>query len=181
MAINSRGKVGFMYQQLTGTGSAQRWETHLELTDDDFATSSNFILATVPSNTPAPAFLPYMGDYEHLMAVGKDFYGIFATANIPDLANFPNGVSYLRNADFTTHSLLGTDGIAVIQPSIDPFFVKVTEISTTLDFYVRDWTDNATSHDIGLNPRLIQYSFKPVTYGIDVVMLLEHSMQTISL
>jgi len=27
LAINNAGKVGFLYQQLTGTGAAQRWVT----------------------------------------------------------------------------------------------------------------------------------------------------------
>jgi len=35
------------------------------------------VLAQVPANGPPKQFDPYLGDYEHLMAVGKDFYGIF--------------------------------------------------------------------------------------------------------
>jgi hypothetical protein len=146
LAVNICGKVGFLYQQATSG-----WETHLELTDNDFTTSDNLVLATVPEDVPL-TFFPYMGDYVHLMAVGKDFYGVFSTSNFPDMANFPNGVTYQRNANFITHTLLGTDGTTVIQPSIDPFFVKVTQIPDTSDFYVRDWTDNTISHDTGLEP-----------------------------
>jgi hypothetical protein len=145
LAVNIRGKVGFLYQQLT-----YGWQTHLELTDNDFATSDNLVLATVPNDVPL-RFFPYMGDYVHLMAVGKDFYGVFSTSNFPDMANFPSGVTYQRNANFSTHTLLGTDGTTVIQPSIDPFFVKVAQIPDT-DFYVRDWTESAISHDTGLEP-----------------------------
>ena len=55
-----------------------------------------------PANTPAPAFLPYIGDYDHLMAVGKNFYGIFSANNTPDMTNFPNGVTFQRNIDVGT-------------------------------------------------------------------------------
>lgn len=153
LAINSHGKLGFLYQKLVEIGMAnERWETHIEITENSFVTFDDFILASVPSNTPMVTFIPYMGDYDHLTAVGKDFCGIFSTANVPDLANFPNGVSYQRNADFASHTLLGTDGTTVISPSIDPFFFKVTQIPTASDFYVRDWTENSISHDIGLEP-----------------------------
>lgn len=153
LAVNIRGKVGFLYQQHTishdtGLGG---WDTHLELTDNDFTTSDNLVLATVPNEIPVQYF-PYLGDYVHLMAVGKDFYGVFSTSNLPDMANFPNGVTYQRNANFSTYTLLGTDGTTVIQPSIDPFFVKVTQIPDTSDFYVRDWTNSTISHDSGLEP-----------------------------
>jgi hypothetical protein len=35
-------------------------------------------------------------------------------------------VTYQRNANFTTHSLLDVDNVTHVQPSIDPFFFKVT-------------------------------------------------------
>jgi hypothetical protein len=46
--------------------------------------------------------------------------------------------------------------------SIDPFFFRVTELDagTGSDFYVRDWTDNPTSGDTGLEP-----STHPVFYA----------------
>jgi hypothetical protein len=152
LAINSQGKVGLAYQQVTGSGSSQRWETHFELTTNGFASSSDSVLATVPANTPAPQFLPYIGDYMGMKAVGKDFYGVFSANNTPDLANFPNGVTFLRNHNFTTKKLLANDGVTEVPVSIDPFFFKVTEIEESADLYVRDWTDSATSHDTGLEP-----------------------------
>jgi hypothetical protein len=126
LAINDAGVVGFLYQQVTGTGAAQRWVTHLLRTVNDFSTVDDRVLATVPATTPAPQFIPYIGDYVHLMAIDNDFYGIFSAANTPDHANFPNGVVYQRNADFTAHKLLALDGATQVPISIDPFFFWVT-------------------------------------------------------
>jgi hypothetical protein len=60
------------------------------------------------------------------MAVGNDFFGIFCANNTPDKANFPQGVVYQRNADFTTHRLLDLNNTTTVDVSIDPFFFKVT-------------------------------------------------------
>jgi hypothetical protein len=58
--------------------------------------------------------------------VGQTFFGIFSANNKPDMANFPNGVKYQRNANFTTRTLLNVSGTAPVAVSIDPFFFKVT-------------------------------------------------------
>jgi hypothetical protein len=55
-----------------------------------------------------------------------EFYGVFCGSNLPDLANFPNGVNYQRNADFATQTLLRTDNVTPVQISIDPFFIHLT-------------------------------------------------------
>ena len=125
LAITSAGKVGLLYQQLTGSGAAQQWSTRLETTMNG-TTWTPLTLAATPANTPPKQFDPYLGDYEHLMAVGRDFYGIFSANNTPDRAHFPHGVVYQRNADFTTHRLLAVDGTTPVAVSIDPFFFKVT-------------------------------------------------------
>jgi len=83
-------------------------------------------LANVPADTPIADFDPYLGDYAHLMAVGQDFYGIFSANNTPKKSNFPNGVVYQRNANWTTNALLGVDNTKPVGISIDPFFFKVT-------------------------------------------------------
>ncbi len=134
LAINDMGTVGFLYQQLTGVGAGQRWVTHIELTDDAFTTVQDSVLADVPAMTPLPQFLPYIGDYVHLMAVGTDFYGIFSANNTPDFANFPQGVTYQRNADFTTHTLHDLQGRPVAV-SIDPFFFRLTPPNVTMFEY----------------------------------------------
>lgn len=127
LAVSEQGTVGFLYQQLTRADDSQRWETHLELTAPDaaFGNAQNFILATVPANKPDAQFIPYIGDYIHLMTVGNTFYGIFSANNTPELNNFPNRVIYQRNVNLTTKQLLRTDRVSPVAPSIDPFFFKV--------------------------------------------------------
>jgi hypothetical protein len=124
LAINNAGVVGLLYQQLTGAGSTMRWETHFRRTTNG-TTWSDLLLATTPADRPPKTFDPYLGDYDHVLAVGKDFYGVFSAGNTPDRANFPNGVVYQRNADFTSRKLLGLDGTTPVNASIDPFFFKV--------------------------------------------------------
>jgi hypothetical protein len=161
LAINSLGTIGLVYQQFTGTGATQRWETHYRESPSG-TTWSDTLLCSTLSQAPTRTFSPYLGDYLHMMAVGKDFYGIFSAANTPDLANFPQGVTYLRNHDFAAKKLFALNGVTVVAPSIDPFFFKVTAIEGPgkSDFYVRDWTDSAAVHDTGLEP-----STHPVFYA----------------
>lgn len=128
LAINSSGKVGFLYQQLAGRGTINpRWETHFVRTTNAFQNTPDLILADVPANNPAVQFIPYIGDYVHLLAHEKTFYGIFSANNTPDNANFPNGVIYQRNADFTNQTLMDVNNAVQVAASIDPFFFKVTE------------------------------------------------------
>jgi len=84
------------------------------------------VLATTPASTPAKEFDPYLGDYDYLTAVGKDFYGVFSANNTPRKSNFPHGVTFQRNANFATGTLLDVDNVTPVKPSIDPFFFKVT-------------------------------------------------------
>jgi hypothetical protein len=122
LAVNSRGRVGFLYQKLVGNPPNQRWETHFERSDDG-SRPTDVVLASVldiedRSHNP-------IGDYNHLMSVGEDFYGAFSGSNTPDRANFPSGIVYLRNADWTGHKLRDLDNNEV-PVSIDPFFFRVT-------------------------------------------------------
>ncbi|MFF0414636.1 hypothetical protein ACFYUY_29845 [Kitasatospora sp. NPDC004745] len=120
LAINADGLVGLVYQQL----AHDQWTTALELTADGGATAEAHVLHQAPGDVPKapPGALPYLGDYIRMVAVGRDFYGIFAGNNTPDRANFPVGVTYQRNANFTTHQLLDLDGVSRVPPSLDPFF-----------------------------------------------------------
>ena len=153
LAVNIRGKVGFLYQQLGNPGTGNRWRTHLERSADGFATPPvDLLLADVPDSNGSYMGDNPIGDFLHLQAIGKNFYGVFSANNTPDPANFPNGVVYLRNADFTTKKLRNLANTADVDPSIDPFFFSVTEQAAADDFYVRDWTDNPTSGDTGLEP-----------------------------
>jgi hypothetical protein len=119
LAVNSTSELALLYQLFTGT----TWDTKLEITSNNWATAvTPLVLHTASATAPSRTFLPYIGDYVRILAVGTDFYGVFCGNNTPNMANFPNGVVYQRNADFTTHKLLSTDGVTEVQPSIDPFF-----------------------------------------------------------
>jgi len=73
---------------------------------DAFATIQDNILATVPANTPAGQFLPYLGDYDYLLAVGNEFRGVFfreqharprefsARRNVPASSGFQHAHSH---------------------------------------------------------------------------------------
>lgn len=134
VAVNGAGQIGFLYQQLINRDSDNpRWVTHLEIIRDpeNVANREDIVLADVPADSPTPGLyahsvdLPYLGDYLDLVAVGETFYGVFAANNTPDYAHFPEGVTYLRNADFETRQLLDEDGEPV-DISIDPFFFRVS-------------------------------------------------------
>jgi hypothetical protein len=124
LAINSGGRLGFLYQQVTGSAPNQKWQTTLELTDNDFAAITTYILADTPAATPPFGGNPYLGDFLSMMTVDAGFYGIFTANNTPDHANFPNGVIYQRNANFATKTLrdLSNNPVPI---SIDPFVFKV--------------------------------------------------------
>lgn len=126
LAVTVEGKVGFLYQQVVTVGATQRWETHLQITQHAWAKpAEDIILANTPFDNATHLFDPYLGDYDDLQAVGHEFYGIFSAHNFPDLANFPHGVVYQRNADFAAHQLLDVNGITPVANSIDPFFFHV--------------------------------------------------------
>ncbi len=160
LAVNSRGRVAFLYQQLTGSAPNQRWVTQVERTGSAFGAFTTTQLANVPATAPPPQFLPYLGDYMDMKATGKDFCGIFSANNTPALANFPMGVTYQRNANFDTQTLFAADGVTPVPVSIDPFFFCLTELAPEQDVYVADWTDSATSFDRGVEP-----SAEPVFYN----------------
>ena len=80
------------------------------------------VLASWPLNDP-PGGVVYVGDYQSLVVVGNTFYAGFCASNSPDLADFPSGVVYQRNADFPGHRLLAVTG-APVQHSIDPYFFR---------------------------------------------------------
>lgn len=123
LAVNSSGKLGLLFQQLTGTG-AKTWVTKFELSSGGNP-ERVFVLHQAPANRPTKQFDPYLGDYDHLMAVGKDFYGVFSGSNSPRKENFPSGITYQRNVNWNSNTLLDVDNATTVNPSIDPFFFKV--------------------------------------------------------
>ncbi len=133
LAVNSTGRVGLLYQQVTGTSPSQRWQTKVELTTNNFGTIATHVLADTPASSPSSAYDPYLGDYDYMMAVGTTFYGIFSANNTPDNANFPSGVTYQRVADFGTKILKDLTGNTVAV-SIDPFFFSVSQTKFIKEF-----------------------------------------------
>jgi hypothetical protein len=125
LAVNADGTVGLLFQQLVGLGSAARWVTQLELTDDGWqGAPTNMVLHTALASDPPRKGLPFLGDYIRLLALGRDFYGVFSGSNLPDPANFPLGVTYQRNANWASHTLLNTDNATPVPHGIDPYFVR---------------------------------------------------------
>ncbi len=125
IAINANSVVGLLYQELVNRDGNDRWRTHFVHSKDHFNTATNdAILANVldiPNSNPN--ILVSLGDYCDLVAERNDFYGVFSAYNEPDLANFPNGVTYLRNHDFNTKKLLDVSKTRSVPLSVDPFFV----------------------------------------------------------
>ena len=141
LAVNADGLLGFMFQQLVGTVPAARWVTQLELTADAWATpATSYVLHTALATDPPRIGLPYLGDYIRLLAVNTDFYGVFSGSNLPDTANFPNGIVYQRNADWTHSTLLSVDNATPVAVSIDPFFIH--------------WSQGQLSHNDQQDPAL---------------------------
>jgi hypothetical protein len=125
LAITRDQRVGFLYQQLvTPPSGTPRWETHVQVSRDGWATAEDIVLANTPNDGYA-GWDPYLGDYADLQAVDEDLYAIFSALNTPDLANFPHGVRFHRNADFTAHQLLDVNGVTPVASSIDPFFAHI--------------------------------------------------------
>jgi hypothetical protein len=127
LAVTSQGRVGFLYQQWVASGAGNRWQTHVEISDDGlFASPADTMLANVPDANGFYTGVNPIGDYSCLLAVGTTFYGVFSANNTPDLANFPNGVIYQRNADFVAHQLKDLSN-SFVATSIDPFYFRLTE------------------------------------------------------
>jgi hypothetical protein len=129
LAITDAGKVGFLYQRLIKKRGKAKWETHVRITSDGWATAGDdIVLAETPVDSATYIFDPYIGDYADLEAVGQDLCGIFSAHNLPDPANFPYGVVYQRNHDFVGKQLLDLDQLTIVTESIDPFFFRLSQL-----------------------------------------------------
>jgi PKD repeat protein len=123
LAVNSAGRAGFFYQKLV-SGS---WINQAEFSaqSDAFANPTTIVLAQLPDQATSTCGQPTIGDYTNMMAVGTDFYGVFSGDNNPNAANFPHGVTYQRQANWSSNQLLGTDGATTVADSVDPFFFHI--------------------------------------------------------
>jgi hypothetical protein len=155
LAVNSAGRLGYFYQQLTGTVGSRHWQTHLRRSDDGMIWSDVTLSDFPAEGAGSSSDYRIIGDYANLVAVGKNFYGVFSAENDLVNASFPAGVTFLRNktpdGDMSPH-FLGVDGVTAVNPSIDPFFFRTSEIDPAADVYVRDWTDDGATHDQGQEP-----------------------------
>jgi hypothetical protein len=130
LAVNSKGVVGLLYQQLWSYYQ-NFWRTVFERSDDGFQTVNKLQLALTRDQTgsffiPILNFGPTIGDYANLVAVKENFYGVFSAYNEPSTGYFLNGPPYLRNYDPKNQVLLDTN-FKPVAPSIDPFFFKVEQ------------------------------------------------------
>jgi hypothetical protein len=128
LAVAGTGTVGFLYQQVSGSGGSARWVTHLEQSRDGFAHSDDVVLSSTLANAPVMQGLPYLGDYNYLLATQGDFHGIFSASNDPHAQNFPSGMpAYQRRVDLAAGRLLDDSG-ATVPISIDPFYFRVAAL-----------------------------------------------------
>ncbi|HET6331400.1 MAG TPA: PKD domain-containing protein, partial [Holophagaceae bacterium] len=129
LAINNAGEVGFFYQKLTGGV----WNNQADFApkNDPFTSPTTIVLANLPDGSTTTCGQPTIGDYSGLIAVGADFYGVFSGDNTPNSANFPHGVTYQRQVNWSSQQLLSTDGVTQVSTSLDPFFFHVSGLGTT--------------------------------------------------
>jgi hypothetical protein len=127
IAIAVDGKVGLLYQQLTGSGTSLTWETHFRSSSVSGSTFTDDILSSFLDSDLASSLInPSLGDYLDMEAVGNTFYGVFPASNRPIATNFPHSVTYRRNADFTTNQLRNLTNTSNVNISVDPFFFKIS-------------------------------------------------------
>jgi hypothetical protein len=154
IAINSLGTVGVLYQRVVSS----HWETHLTRTTDADGTvfdNPGVLLAntdaTKPTNTIASSV--YVGDYASLVTAGRNFLGMFSASNYPDTSTFLAGVQFQRFVDWGAHKLYSDAAHTTEVPiSIDPYFFEVDALTPDQNFYVRDWTNDASHADNGVEP-----------------------------
>jgi hypothetical protein len=152
IAINVEGTVGCLYQRVV----SGKWENHFVKTTDFDATTFDtpgVTLSSQSATTPTTPYAVYIGDYASLFAAGKNFMGMFCASNFPDTANFMPGVQFQREVNWGTHTLFtNASHTTTVAPSIDPYFFEIDTSTPPQDFYVRDWTDDATHGDNGAEP-----------------------------
>lgn len=131
LAISADGTIGFLYDSYDP--ATDLLSQHLVQTSDDFATTSDTLLASETNATPTATFSPYLGDFFDLEALGTSFYGVFSASNADNGSNaqFLSGTTFERSfsgtpgsADFQLNDGAGN----AVTASIDPFFFAANEI-----------------------------------------------------
>ncbi|HEV7504434.1 MAG TPA: hypothetical protein VGS07_05960 [Thermoanaerobaculia bacterium] len=160
VAVNSTGQVGFLYQQFKPiSGTDGFFLTQVDLSNDEFATPPTTLVLSAAQNDKILNAKNQIGDYDHMMAVGKDFFGVFSADNAPDKSNFPNVDKLVFQREHDAHALYpDSNHTFPVGRSVDSFFFHLAMVTPDNDFFVRDWTDGS-GHDLGLEP-----STHPVFY-----------------
>ncbi len=152
LAVTSTGEVGFLYQMFFYNGFQGLWYTQLELSADFQTSPTPLVLSMAPDDFDTVVNdHNELGDYLYMMAVGKDFFGIFSADNSPESAAFPAASKVVFQREHDAHTLYDTTHTSSVQTSVDPFFFHVATVNPENDFFVRDWTDS-TGHDLGDEP-----------------------------
>ncbi len=149
VAVNSVGQVGFLYQQLNPAGA---WFTQVDLSSDGFATPTTPLVLSTALNDTGFGSHNQIGDYDHMMAVGKDFFGVFSADNAPSKSFFPDVTKLVFQRQNNAGTLYAdSTHMSTVQTSVDPFFFHIAMVAPENDFFVRDWTDGS-GHDLGQEP-----------------------------
>jgi hypothetical protein len=123
LAILDDGTIGLLYDNYDP--ATNKLSQHFLKTSDDFATTSDTVLATENNGAAPFNFNPYLGDFFDLHAIGNTFYGTFSASNHDDGTN-ANFLNLSLDRDFTgtpgTASFQLTDSVGgAVSFSIDPF------------------------------------------------------------
>ena len=130
LAIASDGALGVLYQELKTEEGVDKWRTQIAISTNSLATTPTIrLLASVVATDPHRSDNPYLGDYMHLEAVGRNFYGVFAASNNRKTGVFPN---LCPISVCSSQRPYNADGMPVdnannaVPVSIDPYFFRVT-------------------------------------------------------
>lgn len=124
LAVTTQGRLGFAYQQMED-GTSGKWTTKIRIFSDHDPPEElrTYTLAKPPVNTPQRCQQPYLGDYMHLQAIGKHFYGVFsASGDVGSAEFFPEGVAYRRDPPVPKANPCYGDDTKTPELSIDPYF-----------------------------------------------------------
>ena len=123
LAVDSQGRLGFLYQTLVTEDNTQRWQTWIEIGGERFTSPQKTLLADAPVDVSnCPSEHPFVGDYFDLGAAGTTFYGVFAAPNDNKPGRFPAGVKFQRRMQGNLPVDLDGSHVTV---SIDPFFFRI--------------------------------------------------------
>jgi hypothetical protein len=135
LAIASDGAVGILYQRLeTDSAKHHYWDTEIAISDNDFKNVKTHppiikLLARVRADSPKVQPQPYLGDYIHLEASGKNFYGVFPASNDRGSGNsFPYLCPRTTCPGQRPYNSLGhpvNQKGDTVKVSIDPYFFRV--------------------------------------------------------